>query len=333
MTTPTRAVALAFLVKFPETGSLTLARMAIKQYPLLFRTLESARSVFRILRGANGKESLSHLSEKRFVREPRKSGDPFKRIRKGLTHFKNWGPLQVDGPAKALVLSDIHIPYHHSAVITALQHGKKNSVNTILLNGDTVDFFTLSKFEKDPRKRNLRREIETTREFLVTIREAFPKARIIYKDGNHEMRWESYLSVKAPELLGIDDFTLDKVLRMADCGVEYVTDFRPIRLGKLNVLHGHEYRFAIANPVNAARGLFLRAKVYAMCGHFHQKSEHSENNLEQKSISTWSTGCLCEMHPDYAPLNNWSHGFAIVEVEKDGNFLVQNKFISGGKVY
>ena len=50
-------------------------------------------------------------------------------------------------------------------------------------------------------------------------------------------------------------------------------------------------------------------------------------------MSTWSTGCLCDLHPDYRPLNNWNHGFAIVEVAKDGTFQVQNKTVINGTIY
>jgi len=106
---------------------------------------------------------------------------------------------------------------------------------------------------------------------LVTIREAFPKARIIYKDGNHEMRWESYLSFKAPELLGIEDFMLDKVLGWQSAGLNTSPISDRFDLASLT-------SFTVTNTVspsqiqsNAARGLFLRAKAYAMCGHFHQK--------------------------------------------------------------
>jgi predicted phosphodiesterase len=332
--TPQRDIAVKLLEQFPSAHTLTLARIAYDKNPLVFLSLESARSVFRGLRGAGGKRNRDACTVTRFLREPQRPGDPFRRIPNGLNHFNDWGAVQINERSKIAVLSDIHIPYHDRvAVVTALKHAKRSGADTVLLNGDTVDFFSISRWEKDPRKRNLGREIKTAREFIRTVRELFPKARIIFKVGNHEDRWESYLSVKAPELLSMEEFQLDAVLELNKCGVEYVAECRPIRLGRLNVMHGHEYKFAISNPVNAARGLFLRAKAYAMCGHFHQKSEHSENNVEGKSIATWSTGCLCDMHPDYAPLNNWTHGFAMVHVFSDGKFEVQNHKISGGKVY
>jgi hypothetical protein len=99
------------------------------------------------------------------------------------------------------------------------------------------------------------------------------------------------------------------------------------------VLHGHEYRFPITNPVNPARGLFLRAKALAMCFHFHQTSQHSERNLAGKIMSTWSIGGLMDLHPDYRPLNNWNHGFAIVPFNSSGEFEVESYRIIGGKAY
>lgn len=335
METPIKAVAFGLLEKFPDAGSLTLAKMALKQYPLLFTSVESARKVFRRLRGAHGEKNRKDCVDKTHYREPQKPGDPFGEIPVGKTHFEDWEALQIDGPARVLVLSDVHIPYHDkSAFVAALRYGKSAGVDTVLFNGDLGDFFTVSFWEKDPRQRDLANEIDVQRECLRVIRNGFPKARIIFKEGNHEERWERYLKVKAPELLGMKEFQIPAVLQFSNVGIEdYVGEKRPIRLGLLNVLHGHEYRFAISNPVNAARGLYLRAKAHALCGHFHQRSEHSEKSVEQSKIATWSTGCLCEMHPEYGPLNNWSHGFAIVDVDKEGKFNVQNRMISGGKIF
>jgi hypothetical protein len=32
----------------------------------------------------------------------------------------------------------------------------------------------------------------------------------------------------------------------------------------------------------------------------------------------------CDLNPDYAPYGNWNWGFALVDVEKNGNFTVEN---------
>jgi len=43
-------------------------------------------------------------------------------------------------------------------------------------------------------------------------------------------------------------------------------------------------------------------------------------------------GCLCELHPAYAPINKWSHGGAFVALWKNGDFEVTNKRILHGRV-
>lgn len=318
------------LDKFPKAGMLTIARMAYENNKSVFSSLAAARSNVRNLCGrkADGiKHPITH------PRPAAKPGDPFGKIPDGLTHFESWQSVQIDGALKCLILSDLHIPYHdRSAIITALAHGKKVGVDTVLLNGDTADFFSVSFWEKDPRKRRFADELKTVREFITTLRETFPKARIIFKEGNHEERWQRYMFVKAPELLGVAEFEPKAMLGLD--GIELVNEKRPIRLGKLNVLHGHEYRFMISNPVNPARGLFLRCKAFALCGHFHQSSYHSAKTVEQKNVACWSTGCLCDLHPDYAVFNEWSLGFAVVETQNSGDFEVKNHYISAeGRVY
>lgn len=330
-------IASDLLTKFPDAHTKTLARIAYRENKSVFTSLETARSAIRSLRGANGAHDLKHISVKEFTRNPRAPGDPFAKIPEGKTHFEKWEALQVDGPLRVLVLSDLHIPYHdREAVIAALRWGKSNGINTILLNGDIADFFSVSFWEKDPRKRRFAEELKTTREFLETLRANFPKARIIVKEGNHEERWTRYMFVKAPELLGVKEFESRSLLGLDKIGIaetDIVAEKRPVRLGDLNCIHGHEYKFQIANPVNPARGLFLKAKAFAMCSHFHQSSYHSDKNIEQRTIATWSIACLCDMHPDYAPLNNWNHGFGFVETFNNGKFEFKNHYISGGRVY
>lgn len=257
-----------------------------------------------------------------------------KQLPKALMHYQQWGVVQINGPMRVLVMSDLHIPYHSvGAIGEAIAFGKDKKANLILLNGDMADFFSLSFWEKDPRKRNLAKEVEAGRQFLEHIREQFPKAKIIFKEGNHEERWERYLEAKAPDLLGLPEFTWQSVYGLDKWKIQHIGERRPIQLGKLIVIHGHEYRFNISNPVNPARGLFLRGKTHALCGHFHQSSQHAEKRLDDKVISTWSSGCLCDLHPDYAPINNWNHGFSFIDINSTGNFEVSNLRIIGGKAY
>lgn len=252
----------------------------------------------------------------------------------GKTHFDNWEAFKIDGPAKILILSDLHIPYHdRRSVEMALQYGKDNKVDTIILNGDIADFFSISFWENDPNMRNFESELDTVKQFLAYLRQEFPRKRILYKLGNHEERYERYMIVKAPEIFKVKMFQLENMFGLKDLNIRLVDELRCIRAGELNIIHGHEYKFAISNPVNPARGLFLKGKAHATCGHFHQSSYHTEKTIEEQVIATWSSGCLCDLHPNYRPYNNWSHGFQFVEVGSNGKFNMQNKIIRQGKIY
>ncbi len=253
---------------------------------------------------------------------------------KAVTHFDAWGAEELSGPARMLILGDLHIPYHsEEAIRLAIDYGRAAKANAVLINGDMADFFSLSTWEKDPRKRDLAGEIAAGKQFLSVLRDVFPRARIIFKEGNHEERWTRFLQKKAPELLGVPEFEWHAVYGLRKLRIRHVGECRPIKVGKLIVIHGHEYRFAISNPVNPARGLFLRSKTHAICGHFHQSSQHSEKRLDGKVVSTWSAGCLCDLNPDYAPINNWNHGFAFAEVTSSGAFQVSNPRIIDGAIY
>lgn len=325
-------VAAEYATRFPKASTKTLARIAYRDNPSLWPSLESCRSAFRYIRGATGDKSRGLLRSRGTERELQKTGDPFGKIPKPITNA--WHSFNIHGPVNALILGDIHVPYHDVKFIeVAVAHGKKYGSDLILLNGDIMDCYATSRWETDPRQRNFPRERDKTVELLKFIRQEFPKARIVYKLGNHEERYERYMMLKAPELLDMPEFSFDKLLGLASIGIECVRDKRPIMLGKLAVLHGHEYRFAIQNPVGPARGLYMRANVNALCNHFHRSNSYTKKSLDDKVITCWSVGCGCDLHPEYLPLNDWNLGFARVEIDKAGAFRVDNPRCVDGKAY
>lgn len=241
-------------------------------------------------------------------------------------------PVQVSGKSNILILSDIHIPYHSKmAVELAVKEGKRRNADTVIINGDFADNYSVSSHETNPSKRDTAAEIQDVKEGLEWLQNQFPKALLIYKSGNHELWWDKYLYKNAPMLCGLPTTTWKAQIDPSNSRWQHVDSLTAVKINSLLVLHGHEYKFAISNPVNAARGLFLRTKCTSICGHFHQRSEHSEKDGNGKLITTWSTGCLCDLQPDYASRNNWSHGFAFVEADKQ-DFNVHNLRIINGKV-
>lgn len=312
----------------------TLARLIYKENNSVFVDSEEARRLIRYYRGQGGDKRRALATYKTEPAEHAKLmgiPNPF-----GLPESDedDWPPFVLPAACtRILLLSDIHVPYHNIGAITkAIEYGKKRNINCIVFNGDTLDCYALSRYEKDPRKRNFAHELESTRQLLRVFRKEFDGVPMYFKLGNHEERFEAFMRIKAPELLGCADFTLDTLLRFGELGCTLIQDKRIIKAGKLNILHGHEFGSSVFSPVNPARGYYMRAKASVICGHNHQSSEHSENNLEGKVVTTWSTGCLCELHPQYMPINKWNHGFALIDVFEDGGFEVENLKVIKGKI-
>lgn len=331
-----RQVVSEYLEKYPTLPNMTLAKVIYKENPLLFTTVDTVRSSIRYRRGQNGKRDRSkiHLTEQpERAKYANDMGIP-NPFHLPETDETEWEPFIIPkAVTRLLILSDIHIPYHNiEAVTLAMQYGKDKKVNGIMLNGDILDFHDLSSFEKDPKKRRIHEELEMGRQFLRILRKEFDGVPIYYKLGNHEERYERYLRIKAPELLDIQEFRMDVLLRFGELGIQLIDDKRRVHFGRLNIMHGHEFGRSVFSPVNPARGAYMRAKENCIIGHHHQTSSHAEPTMNGKVVNTWSTGCLCELHPNYMPINKWNRGFAYAEREDDGDFTVHNHTIIKGRI-
>lgn len=307
-----------------------LSRIMYSENNLTFKNIDDARTVIQKIEGkAGGKRHKASSKNTQFYKPEHRPENPYELPKSDETIYE---PYIIKG-RRILVLSDIHIPYHSIPALTAaFDWARDKDVDTVLLNGDTIDAHRLSKYVTDPKKRDFAGELETFREFFTVLVQAFPKAQIIFKIGNHEERYDAFLAQKAGELSGVSEFSLENIIRSRAQGIEFVTDKRIMKAGDLNIIHGHEFTGGSFSPVNIARGLFLKAKVSAMQGHNHQTSEHTETDMNGRITTTWSVGCLSELHPMYMPLNRWNHGFAFIEVEGSGDFQVHNKRIHKGIV-
>lgn len=320
----------AAIDEFPDLPNLTLAKKVYKDHPEWFPNLDAARCAIRHMRGNHGKLSRGRNE----TAHCRPNGHAGQLLPMPPSRAAAWEPYALpDRIKKPLVLSDIHFPYHSELALgTAVSYGIDQGCDALILNGDVLDFFSISRYDKDPRQRDLAGEIEIAKDGLAWLRERFGNGKlpIIFKCGNHEERWDKYIWLKAPELLDLPQLRLDAVLELDRLKIAYVDDQRPmIFAGKLPIFHGHELPKGISNPVNMARGAFLRTMHTMMCGHGHRTSHHAEDDMfHTNQISCWSTGCLCDLHPDYAKVNKWNWGFAVLSKAAGGGFVVENKRIS-----
>jgi predicted phosphodiesterase len=309
-----------------DVPTLKLARIMYADHNLLFKSVEDARLFLRKIEGKAGKGDKTVVSHP----APERSRNPYALP---VSEETEYSPYHLKGHKRIAIFSDIHVPYHSIECLTAaIDYAKKDKVDALLLNGDAIDFFRLSRFIKDPRKRSFKEELDTFRALIDAFKKELD-CKIYFKLGNHEERYEHFLFEKAKELVGVEEFEFENIIKARANGIEIIADKRYMKLNELNGIHGHEYIGGISAPVNPARGLYLRGKVSAFQGHNHQTSEHTEPTMDGKMVTTWSLGCMCELHPAYMPLNKWNHGFGIVDLDQNGiDFEFRNKRILKGKV-
>ena len=326
---PGSEYAVKLLRKNPGLTTAEAARILRKEHPLVYKSFDAAKNVVRYVRGTKG-------VEKRKKRANHEDSDlmvtPEKRNKYVLpvppTAAKPREKVELNCPCTVLVLSDLHVPYHDPrAIQLAVQYAKKHHrVDTLLLNGDFCDFYGISRYDKDPSRMGFAAELKMQRKLLHSLKNAFPKAKRYFKIGNHEDRYQRFVNNRAPELFDVAEMSLENLLWLDKQSYELVDSHTPVMAGHLAIWHGHEFRTSSA--VNPARAAFLKTFSACLFGHLHRSSNHCEPDVFHREIATWSTGCLCGLYPDYAPINKWNWGFAVVEVQRNKTFDVFNYRIS-----
>lgn len=255
-------------------------------------------------------------------------------------------------PGRIGIISDVHIPYHHvtadkrGAYVTALEALRDIGINQLVINGDYIDFYALSRHERDKSRRDLAWEIQAARSMLRHLRSWFgPDVEIIYREGNHEERWWKYLmaDVKSDtasmlsaiaradgydtsDMGSLKYADLPTVLKLPELNIKWVDGRQRMKAGHLNIDHGHE--FYGSGGVMPARAYMLKTMDNILVGHVHKTSEFTYSRpLDNSVIGGWSVGCLCDLRPWWFPRNNWNWGYAYVDLDDTDRFTVTNRII------
>lgn len=205
------------------------------------------------------------------------------------------------------VASDFHVPYHDKkAVETFINYCREVQPDMIVINGDLVDMYMLSRFAKGE-GRNPMSEIEEAREILANLRQD-TKADIYYVIGNHEQRLEKTILTKAPELASLieDVFSIFKLdeIGVKGAGTITVND---------NFVFKHGTLLGSKSGLSAIKEM-ENAYLSGATGHTHRLAKYIARKAGRKFI--WlETGCLCSMEPEYMLNPNWQQGFAMIQFE------------------
>lgn len=304
--------------------TLQLARIMFKKSPTIFYSIENARKVLRYIEGKLGKQHLTkEIIQSEFYMETKRSLNPHGLPKSYESKRKTY--ILPKTCNEILLLSDIHLPYHCTKSVTlALDYGldEANKINCILLNGDVMDFHRISKHETDLRKRSVPQEFDSADKFLSKLREKFPDIPIFWLKGNHDIRWDKYLQLYAPEIWDDMHFSLETRLGLKAKNITLINDNVLVMAGNLLITHGHHL---IKGGMAPAKRALLKAGQSVIMSHLHRRDYFKKRNaVKTKTEEAWVTGCLCELSPDYHIISDSDNGFAHISVSGNGDFSVRN---------
>lgn len=207
-----------------------------------------------------------------------------------------------------IIGSDIHIPFQDNKAVEAFKsYCKEIQPSAIVLNGDVLDFYKLSRFVKGE-GRNPYEEISECQELLKSLKEACPNSEIYYVIGNHETRLETYVLNNAPHLASLveDVFT---IIKTKDIGV----------IGCSEVLINDNFICTHGKLLGSKAGMSAMKEIEkhymsGASGHTHRLAKFLTRKARRKFV--WlETGCLCDLNPEYVQDPDWQQGFAVIQFE------------------
>lgn len=243
---------------------------------------------------------------------------------------------------KAIVLTDMHIPYHDEQTLRAVeQYMSENKFDYYINLGDLLDFDYISKYNENNKRGNELKRIDkdyaTANEILdrhqAIIRKNNKKAEFILLEGNHDARMEKFID-KEPIVEG--RMEMDKGLHLEKRGFKFLRESEVYTLQNANFIHGkYTSKFHAHKTVD-------NYGVNIFYGHLHTFQTYMKVLYgNDKTIVGQSIGCLCEYDQKYLKGNPtaWQQGFAVFEFFPDGFFnyypvsIFKHRFVINGKVY
>lgn len=223
--------------------------------------------------------------------------------------------------------SDEHHPYQDDkAIEVAMKVVSDFDPNFIIAGSDGLDFYELSKFNKDPKRLKaggLQEEIESWTKGQRAWMDAAPNAIRRYLKGNHEDRLRKYLW-KNPEMFGLEALELPNLLNFMKLNIDFTSvyeDFYEYVLERTVVIkHGNYVRKFSAYSAKAE----LEDEKYSISTiTFHTHRGGSYYSRTRNGVVQAHEGfCLCLLEPEYVHHPDWQQGIILGEV-KDGKVSVE----------
>lgn len=230
---------------------------------------------------------------------------------------------------RVLFLSDIHFPFQDQGCLDQIfELIKRESFDRIVLNGDLLDFYDISRFTSKQHV-PIETELDAAKAFLAQLRSIFD-GHIDYTVGNHEERLELYLRTDATKLAGLKCLEIPELLNLAEYGVEFHQKDGFLLRPNFLVYHGVIVR---KHSGWSAKGELEKHGISGISGHTHRLE--SFHMTDRAGTRAWfEQGCLCTLDAEYiVGVPNWQQGFAIGEFSRNSDwFQIERVPFSGGRL-
>ena len=243
---------------------------------------------------------------------------------------------------RILCISDMHIPFNRDIKEFFKYKGK---VDTLVLNGDIIDNYSMSSFTKMYRL-SLVEELIQARELLIELIEEIEPKKVTVVTGNHEIR----LGKKIADKIGSDLLDLmprdalaflfdtgfnyyDRIKKCktvytpideeVDCEINYVGNFWT-KEGKTIFVHPQAFRGTTLGTVGKAYDYFTAIGEdfqSIIMAHTHKLGMYVMNDKYLYEQGT----CANLNHMDYQdlklPKSSQVNGYMYIIQDKDGNLI------------
>ena len=215
-----------------------------------------------------------------------------------------------------VILNDLQIPFQDHAVLElVLKFISQLKPYGIVLNGDIVDCYSLSTFNKNPMtEADLEREIREASGLQHEL--AKWTTERWWLGGNHEDRLRRTLW-EMPAFASVKALAFPTLFNLEVNGFKWKPYGSVLQLGKLTVTHGSTVR---QHSGWTARAHFEKFGGSVIIGHTHRMGAYYRTNGKGVHVA-YENGCLCKLTPEYVQFPDWQSGFSVVHVDSDQGFF------------
>jgi|TARA_Y100000310_G_scaffold93905_1_gene91490 predicted phosphodiesterase len=241
---------------------------------------------------------------------------------------------------RAIIIPDQHFPLEDAKALDVMLQAIQVIKPNIAVNlGDVGEWESVSAWQWKRRKvppleyqlPAIDEEIREVNKGLDKIDKALDNVKCKTKymlQGNHD-EWLDRFVEKFPYL---KEYTFRKACKIDERGYKYYPHNKPLKIGKINFIHG-----VYATVYHAKK--HLEAYGSNICyGHTHDVQRHTLTKLDSGTIAAWAMGCLKDMSSEKnkwlrGRLHNWCHAFGIITWHNNGDFQVETIDIQKGKAF